>query len=77
MKLASLLLIAAAALAQNRPNVVSPEVSADGRVTLRLHDPSRSDRLEFRIADATFTQESVRRTARKPASRSVTAGELP
>ncbi len=35
-----------------------------GRVTLRLHDPSRDDRLEFRIADATFTQESRRRTAR-------------
>ena len=35
-----------------------------GRVTLRLHDPSRSDRLGFRIADATFTQESRRRTAR-------------
>ncbi len=35
-----------------------------GRVTLRLHDPSRGDRLEYRIADATFTQESRRRTAR-------------
>jgi outer membrane receptor protein involved in Fe transport len=35
-----------------------------GRVTLRLDDPLRSDRLEFRIADATFTQESRRRTAR-------------
>jgi outer membrane receptor protein involved in Fe transport len=35
-----------------------------GRVTLRLTDPLRSDRLEFRIADATFTQESRRRTAR-------------
>jgi ferric enterobactin receptor len=35
-----------------------------GRVTLRLNDPLRSDRLEFRIADATFTQESRRRTAR-------------
>ncbi|HEX5727186.1 MAG TPA: TonB-dependent receptor [Longimicrobiaceae bacterium] len=35
-----------------------------GRVTLRLSDPLRSDRLEFRVADATFTQESRRRTAR-------------
>ena len=35
-----------------------------GRVTLRLNDPLRSDRLEFRISDATFTQESRRRTAR-------------
>ena len=35
-----------------------------GRVTLRLNDPLRSDRLEFRIADAAFTQESRRRTAR-------------
>ncbi len=35
-----------------------------GRVTLRLNDPLRSDRLEFRIADAAFTQESLRRTAR-------------
>jgi outer membrane receptor protein involved in Fe transport len=34
------------------------------RVTLRLNDPLRSDRLEFRIADASFTQESRRRTAR-------------
>ena len=34
------------------------------RVTLRLNDPLRSDRIEFRIADATFTQESWRRTAR-------------
>jgi hypothetical protein len=33
-------------------------------VTLRLTDPLRSDRLEFRIADAAFTQESRRRTAR-------------
>jgi hypothetical protein len=33
-------------------------------VTLRLNDPLRSDRLEFRIADASFTQESRRRTAR-------------
>jgi hypothetical protein len=33
-------------------------------VTLRLNDPLRSDRLDFRIADATFTQESRRRTAR-------------
>ena len=35
-----------------------------GRVTVRLNDPSRSDRLGFRIADATFTQASRRRTAR-------------
>jgi hypothetical protein len=35
-----------------------------GRVTLRLTDPLRSDRLEFRIADATFTEERRRRTAR-------------
>jgi outer membrane receptor protein involved in Fe transport len=35
-----------------------------GRVTLRVSDPLRSDRLEFRIADANFTQESRRRTAR-------------
>jgi outer membrane receptor protein involved in Fe transport len=35
-----------------------------GRVTLRLNDPLRSDRLGFRIADASFTQESRRRTAR-------------
>jgi outer membrane receptor protein involved in Fe transport len=35
-----------------------------GRVTLRLNDPLRSDRLEFRIAGASFTQESRRRTAR-------------
>lgn len=35
-----------------------------GRATLRLSDPLRSDRLEFRIAGATFTQESRRRTAR-------------
>jgi outer membrane receptor protein involved in Fe transport len=34
------------------------------RVTLRIDDPLRSDRLEFRVADATFTQESRRRTAR-------------
>ena len=34
------------------------------RVTLRLNDPLRSARREFRIADATFTQESRRRTAR-------------
>lgn len=33
-------------------------------VDVRLNDPSRSDRLEFRIADATFTQERRRRTAR-------------
>jgi outer membrane receptor protein involved in Fe transport len=36
-----------------------------GRVTLRLNDPLRSDRLDFRIADATFTQES-RRLTRRP-----------
>jgi outer membrane receptor protein involved in Fe transport len=35
-----------------------------GRVTLRINDPLRSDRLEFRVADAAFTQESRRRTAR-------------
>lgn len=35
-----------------------------GRVTLRLADPLRGDRLEFRIADANFTQQSRRRTAR-------------
>ena len=34
------------------------------RVTLRLNDPFRSDRLEFRIADPSFTKESRRRTAR-------------
>jgi ferric enterobactin receptor len=34
------------------------------RVTMRLNDPLRSDRLEFRVADATFTQETRRRTAR-------------
>ncbi|HEY0036678.1 MAG TPA: TonB-dependent receptor, partial [Longimicrobium sp.] len=34
------------------------------RVTLRLNDPLRGDRVDFRIADATFTQESRRRTAR-------------
>lgn len=35
-----------------------------GRVTLRVNDPLRSDRLEFRIADASFTQRSRRHTAR-------------
>ncbi len=35
-----------------------------GRVTLRLNDPLRSDRLEFRVANATFTELSRRRTAR-------------
>jgi outer membrane receptor protein involved in Fe transport len=35
-----------------------------GRVTLRLADPLRGDRLEFRVAGAGFTQESRRRTAR-------------
>jgi outer membrane receptor protein involved in Fe transport len=34
------------------------------RVTLRLNDPLRGDRLDFRVADATFTQESRRLTAR-------------
>ena len=34
------------------------------RVTMRLNDPLRSDRLEFRVADANFTQESRRHTAR-------------
>lgn len=34
-----------------------------GRVTLRLDDPFRSDRLEYRIASATFTQRSSRRIA--------------
>jgi hypothetical protein len=33
-------------------------------LTLRLSDPLRGDRLEFRIADTSFTQESRRRTAR-------------
>jgi hypothetical protein len=35
-----------------------------GRVTLRLNDPLRGDRVEFRIAGATLTEESRRRTAR-------------
>lgn len=35
-----------------------------GRVTLRINDPLRGDRVEFRVADAAFTQESRRRTAR-------------
>jgi hypothetical protein len=35
-----------------------------GRVTLRLNDPWRGDRTEFRVADTGFTQESRRRTAR-------------
>ncbi len=34
------------------------------RVTLRLNDPFRSDRLDFRIADAAFTEATRRRTAR-------------
>jgi outer membrane cobalamin receptor len=38
--------------------------SGRGRVTLRINDPLRSDRVEFRVADETFTQESRRRTAR-------------
>lgn len=43
--LASLLLVAAAALAQNqnRPNVVSPEVSEDRRITLRLYAPKAQE----------------------------------
>ena len=44
---------------------VTQQLAGDrGRVTLRLNDPLRSDRVEFRIADATFTQESRRRTER-------------
>jgi outer membrane cobalamin receptor len=35
-----------------------------GRLTLRLNDPLRSDRLEFRIVDAMFTEGSRQRTAR-------------
>jgi outer membrane cobalamin receptor len=35
-----------------------------GRVTLRLDDPLRGDRVEFRVAGASFTQQSRRRTAR-------------
>ena len=35
-----------------------------GRVTLRVNDPFRGDRIEFRIADETFAQASHRRTAR-------------
>jgi outer membrane cobalamin receptor len=34
------------------------------RLTLRINDPLRSDRTEFSIADATFTQRSLRRTER-------------
>jgi outer membrane receptor protein involved in Fe transport len=34
------------------------------RVTLRLDDPLRGDRLEFRVAGASFTEQSRRRTAR-------------
>lgn len=34
------------------------------RLTLRLNDPLRGDRLEFRVAGANFTQASRRRTAR-------------
>jgi outer membrane receptor protein involved in Fe transport len=34
------------------------------RVTLRVNDPLRSDRLEFRVADATFMEASRRRTVR-------------
>jgi hypothetical protein len=34
------------------------------RVTLRLNDPLRGDRLDFRIAGATFREEIRRRTAR-------------
>lgn len=35
-----------------------------GRVTLRISDPLRSDRVEFRVAGEAFTEESRRRTAR-------------
>jgi hypothetical protein len=35
-----------------------------GRVTLRLDDPFGSDRVAFRVADASFTEESRRRTTR-------------
>ena len=35
-----------------------------GRLTMRLNDPLRSDRLAFRIADAMFTEASRQRTAR-------------
>lgn len=35
-----------------------------GRMTVRLSDPFRTDRLEFRVADEAFTQESRRRTSR-------------
>ena len=35
-----------------------------GRLTLRLADPLRSDRAEFRIADATFTEQRRQRIAR-------------
>jgi outer membrane receptor protein involved in Fe transport len=35
-----------------------------GRVTLRLNDPLRGDRVDFRVADATLAQASRRRTAR-------------
>lgn len=35
-----------------------------GRVTLRLNDPLRTDRVAFRIAGETFTEESRRRTSR-------------
>ena len=44
---------------------LTQKVNGDrGRLTLRLDDPLRTDRLEFRIAGGTFTQESRRRTAR-------------
>lgn len=35
-----------------------------GRVTLRISDPLRGDRVEFRVIGASFTEESRRRTAR-------------
>jgi hypothetical protein len=33
-------------------------------MTLRLNDPLRGDHLQFRITEATFTQESRRHTTR-------------
>jgi hypothetical protein len=39
-----------------------------GRVTLRVADPFESDRLAFRIGDATFTQQSSRRVPRPVAT---------
>jgi outer membrane cobalamin receptor len=43
---------------------LTQRIAGRGRVTLRITDPLRSDRLEFRLADTMFTQESSRRTAR-------------